>query len=90
MDIDLLSGKGLPHLRRAITVISTGGDVSPIWRPGDAAHKASMAMIANDAATCERIPNLYNASGITRGDICSVSRRPGCGKDIFVVTTIDK
>jgi len=49
-----------------------------------------MAMIANDAAASERLPNLYNATGITRGDICSVSRRPGCRKDTFVVTAIDK
>src|SRR5215472_16736926 len=48
-----------------------------------------MAAIANDGATSKCLPNLHDATNITRSDICSVSRRAGHRKDTFVVTSID-
>src|SRR5215470_2708046 len=87
--IELIATKSPPDLHRAIAVVSTGGDMCAVGRPGYAAQKTSVPVVGGNGSTCESFPYPYAASSVARCKELAIGR-PGKGKQIGCVALVNK
>ena len=85
----MIATKSLPDLHRAVAVVSTGGDVCAVGRPGYAAHKTSVTMIGGNGSACESFPYPYGAGSVARCNAFAIGR-PGQGKQIGCMILVNK